>query len=199
MGSQRAAPKNARTLLLAAFAYFAVACTSPSGPNPNARERFGDPAQYEVRGRGVTVEDQQILLRASELLASESAWNRSDDRHCDDDEAAGKRSLFCALQAASIEVLGSYDHRRVALQEVRFAIEEATRGKELEHRLMDFNNDPQTSLDDVKEVLAVALSRVRERLAQGDALGRLGLFNEPVVAREPDLTGAAVFPTGMER
>ncbi len=129
------------------------------------------------------MEDQQILLRASELLASESAWNRSDDRHCDDDEAAGKRSLFCALQAASIEVLGSYDHRRVALQEVRFAIEEATRGKELEHRLMDFNNDPQTSLDDVKEVLAVALSRVRERLAQGDALGRLGLFNEPVVAR----------------
>jgi hypothetical protein len=76
-----------------------------------------------------------ILVRADALLRDESAWNRQDDRECQDDEAAGMRSLFCALQKACIEVLGTYDHRRVALQEVRFTVEDATRGRNFEHRL----------------------------------------------------------------
>ena len=49
-------------------------------------------------------------------------------------------------QRACIDVLGNYDHRRVALQEVRFAVEDATRGQDFEHRLRDFNNLPQTTL-----------------------------------------------------
>jgi hypothetical protein len=59
-------------------------------------------------------------------------WNRKDYRECVDDEASGKRSLFCAMQNACIAVLGTYDHRRVALQEVRFAVEDATRGQDFE-------------------------------------------------------------------
>jgi hypothetical protein len=151
-------------LLAAAIAAPAVSLATPPPPDPAARESFGDPAIHEVRGREVSVEDERILVRAMELLPNESAWNWNDDRQCEDDEAAGKRSLFCALQAASIEVLGTYDHRRVALQEVRFAIEEATRGRELEHRLMHYNNDPATELDDLLDVLRIALDRVRERL-----------------------------------
>ena len=156
------------TLVLAIAGSITIAWANPPSPapDPSAREQFGDPAEYEVRDRAVTVADQKILLRAAELLADESAWNRNDDRRCDDDEAAGKRSLFCALQAASVEVLGSYDHRRVALQEVRFAIEEATRGQDFEHRLRDFNNQPQTSFDDMKAVLTTALARVDSRLAR---------------------------------
>jgi hypothetical protein len=96
------------------------------------------------------------LTRAAELLEDESAWNRADDRECADDEATGKRSLFCALQKACIEVLGKYDHRRVALQEVRFAVEDATRGRDFEHRLRDFNNLPTTRLADIQAVLKVA-------------------------------------------
>ena len=129
------------------------------------RSQYGDPAEYETRDRPVTVDDVRILVRTSELLAQESAWNRNDDRQCMDDEASGRRSLFCALQAASIEVLGRYDHRRVALQEVRFAIQEATQGREFEHRLMEFNNLPETSLVDVQAVLKVARERVEARLA----------------------------------
>src|SRR5687768_5730077 len=59
----------------------------------------------------VTEYDERILLRADELLKDESLWNRSDDRICDDDERQGKRSLFCALQKACIEVVGEYQHR----------------------------------------------------------------------------------------
>lgn len=136
-----------------------------------SRDKFGDPAQYEVRDLPVTVQDLQTLERASALLGSESAWNSNDDRRCADDEAMDKRSLFCALQRASADVYGSHDaskitdHRRVALQEVRFAVEEATRGRELSHRLMDFNNLPDTALADIQRVLAQATAGVRARLS----------------------------------
>jgi hypothetical protein len=125
----------------------------------------------ERRDQAVTAADVRILTRAVELLKDETVWNRADDRECADDEATGKRSLFCALQKACIDVLGSYDHRRVALQEVRFAVEDATRGRDFEHRLRDFNNLPTTRLADVKAVLQVALDRVTSRLATKDTKG----------------------------
>ena len=120
--------------------------------------------ELESRDQPVTNDDLRILLKAEELLKDESVWNRQDDRECDDDEATGKRSLFCALQKACIDVLGAYDHRRAALQEVRFAVEDATRGQDFEHRLRDFNNLPTTRLADIKRVLRVATDRVQARL-----------------------------------
>jgi hypothetical protein len=120
--------------------------------------------ELERRDQPVTNDDLRILLKTAELLRDESVWNRKDDRDCDDDEATGKRSLFCALQKACIEVLGTYDHRRVALQEARFAVEDATRGQDFEHRLRDFNNLPTTRLADIKRVLQVATDRVKSRL-----------------------------------
>jgi hypothetical protein len=120
----------------------------------------------ERRGRPVTSEDVRILTRVNEILRDESVWNRQDDRQCDDDNTQGRWSLFCALEQACIDVLGQYDHRRVALQEVRFAVEDATRGRQFEHRLMDFNNLPETQFEDVKRVLQVAAERVATRLRE---------------------------------
>ena len=119
---------------------------------------------FERRDNSVSEEDVEILAGATRLLVDESGWNRSDDRNCDDDEATGKRSLFCALQKASIEVLGEYNHRRVALQEVRFAIEDVTDGREFAHRLMGFNNLPETTLVDIHDVLRISTERVEARL-----------------------------------
>src|SRR6185436_8959373 len=118
----------------------------------------------ERRDLPVTIDDVRILMKAAELLKDETVWNRADDRECNDDESTGKRSLFCALQKACIDVLGTYDHRRAALQEVRFAVEDATRGQDFEHRLRDFNNLPSTRLADVHAVLRVATERVKSRL-----------------------------------
>ena len=130
----------------------------------------------ESRDQAVTENDLRILHRADALLKDVSVWNRHDDRVCDDDEAAGKWSLFCALQKADREILGEYQHRNVALQEVRFAIQDATRDRQTEmviralrqfslpHRLMDFNNLPETRFEDVKQVLRVASERVGARL-----------------------------------
>ena len=116
------------------------------------------------RPKPVTTDDLRILEKADALLKDESAWNRNDDRACDDDRATGKFSLFCALETACTEVLGEYDHRRAALQEVRVVVEEAAPQRRFEHRLMDFNNLPETRFDDVKRVLRTSAQRVAARL-----------------------------------
>ena len=130
----------------------------------------------ESRDQPATGVYLRILRRADALLGDASVWNRHDDRVCDDDEASGKRSLFCALQKADREILGEYQHRNVGLQEVRLVIQDATRDRQTEmviralrrfslpHRLMDFNNLPETRFEDVKQVLRVASERIAARL-----------------------------------
>lgn len=119
---------------------------------------------HERPNQPATVEDLRILEKADVFLGDESAWNRNDDRQCDEDEASGKWSLSCALDVACIEVLGHYDHTRVALQEVRFAVEETNPGRRLEGRLMGFNNLPETRFADIKRVLRIARERVTARV-----------------------------------
>ena len=132
-------------------------------PTPGPQFRPSSP-DLERRDQPVSSDDVEILLKAMGMLEHSSQWNRQDDRICDDDEATGVRSLFCALRKASIDVLGAYDHRRVALQEVRFAIMDSTNVLDFEHRLRDYNNLPETELSDVRYVLNMALDRVRTRL-----------------------------------
>ena len=117
----------------------------------------------DARDRPVSPQDIALLDRALALIENERTWDRADDRQCVVTDTSF--SLFCALQRASVEVLGAYQHRRTALQEVRFALEEATVGREYEHRLRDFNNDPATSLEDVRNVILVARERVIARLS----------------------------------
>ena len=145
-----------RTLGIAVAAIF-FACA------PHPAPVLETPPAYEQRDQPATDEDLEILLRADEILADESKWDRKDDRVCEPDDTSW--SLFCALQKASVDILGEYQHRRVAIQEVRFAVEEATSGMDLEHRLMDFNNLPSTRFEDVKRVLTEAIERVQSRLS----------------------------------
>jgi hypothetical protein len=123
-----------------------------------------DKPAYERRDQPVTKDDPLILKRADEILSDETKWNRKDDRTCRPEDK--EWSLFCALEKASIEVLGKYDHRRAALQEVRFAIEDVTQGREFEHRLMDFNNLPTTQFKDIKKVLKMATEKVAAKLKE---------------------------------
>lgn len=115
------------------------------------------------RERVVDQDDLAIVAKARELMASEANWDRQDDRDCSTDDATV--SLFCSLQFASRDVIGEYQHRRTGLQEVRFALQDATPGKDYEHRLRDFNNDPATTLPQVWAVLDTASARIAERLA----------------------------------
>ena len=106
--------------------------------------------------------DVAIIDRARVLLRDAGAWNRADTRQCRTGDR--KVSLFCALKFASRDVTGEYRHRRTAIEEVRIAVEEATHGRDYDHRLMDYNNDPKTRLTDLNAVLAVARVRLLRRL-----------------------------------
>jgi len=116
------------------------------------------------RERPVDALDLALLDDALARLDDEDRWDRNDDRQCAPDDVTV--SLYCALYFASLEYLGAYEHRRTAIQEVRFAIEDATDGREFEHRLEDFNNLPETSFDDVRGVIRTARDRVAARLVQ---------------------------------
>jgi hypothetical protein len=97
--------------------------------------------------------DVQILKRANDILSSESVWSKEDDRKCQDDIDSNKYSLFCALYKASIDIVGEYDHRKPALQQVRWIIDNQFKERLAGHRLMDFNNHSNTNFNEIKELL----------------------------------------------
>jgi len=102
--------------------------------------------------------DREIVERANAILSSEAIWNRADDRKCPPD--ARTWSIFCAMQKATIEAAGAFHHRRPALEIVRAIVDERSAGRSYQHRLMDYNNDPTTRLEDVRSLFAGALERI---------------------------------------
>jgi hypothetical protein len=109
----------------------------------------------------VTKADVQIVQRAREMLNSESKWNRSDTRKCLPD--ARTYSLYCALQKATGQVTGKFDHRGAAMQEARFVIDDiAPNAKNYNHRL----NDSTTTFADVQKFFGLLEDRVSKRLSE---------------------------------
>ena len=103
--------------------------------------------------------DREIILRARSILSSEAVWDRADDRQCGPDDRTW--SLYCALSRATLEVTGGIHHRRPAMEVVRQLVDERSAGRSYLHRLRDWNNDPRTTLVDVRAVLDAALDRMK--------------------------------------
>ena len=99
--------------------------------------------------------DREIVQRAASILATESQWNRADDRTCPGN--AKTWSIYCAMQRATVEVTGGFHHRRPALEVVREIVEHRTTDRQYAHRLMDYNNDVSTRIEDVHTLFAQAL------------------------------------------
>ncbi len=114
--------------------------------------------------RVVDVGDLEILQSARAIFKAESRWKRSGREDCRLDKR--RFTLACALVFASTGVKGDYVHFRTAIQEVRRAIEEAAPDRNFEHTIRDFNDDPTTTIEDVRRVLDIARDRVAERLAR---------------------------------
>lgn len=114
-----------------------------------------------------TQEDYEILMEAKRLLSDESKWTHNEDTQCDLE--AKKWTLFCALQKASYTVTGTYELRRVALEDTRYVVDQMMGSTGLEtaerRRLIDFNNQPTTTFLDIQKVLELSLQRVKTRLA----------------------------------
>jgi hypothetical protein len=105
-----------------------------------------------------TGDDAKILSRARELLANTKVWNKADDRNCPPNPK--QWSLFCALMQATEEVAGGVHYRQPALQAAREVLNEVGGNRMGKHRLMDYNNHPDTTLEEVHQLLSTAQSRL---------------------------------------
>jgi hypothetical protein len=103
--------------------------------------------------------DLEILHEARRILLTTSDWDREDDGSCENDEQ-GSIGLFCALIQATTASMGRYYHRQPAMARVRLVIEEKWRDRIAAHRLMDFNNHPDTTMDDIVSMIDDAISLV---------------------------------------
>jgi hypothetical protein len=108
--------------------------------------------------------DLDALVMSEQLLADPSNWHKTDDRKCEDDIENNKWSLFCALKYASIQTMGEYNHHNTAMQTCRFVIDSLIPGHGFEHTLMDFNNAPSTTHQDILFVIDEAKKRVEKDL-----------------------------------
>ena len=70
-------------------------------------------------------------------------------------------SIYCAVERPQIEVAGGFHHRRPAGELVREIVDERTKGRNYHHRMMDYNNDPTTTLADVRSLFTEALARIK--------------------------------------
>lgn len=109
-----------------------------------------------------TADDIRIIQRAKQLVSGAETWNRNDDRVCRPNPQ--QWSVFCALMQATEEVSGGIHYRQPALQAVRDVLNEVGGTRVGKHRLMDYNNHADTTLEDIHNLLLTAQARVESRL-----------------------------------
>lgn len=114
-----------------------------------------------------TYADIDILHRARTYLSDSSRWFKADSTDMEAAPVKGfscfaavRQSMFCAVYLASLDVVGVYAHFRPAINAVRSAVS-AQSNRGYRHPLVDFNNDPATSLAGVQAVLDEALAALR--------------------------------------
>jgi hypothetical protein len=106
-----------------------------------------------------TPDDLKIIDRALDLLSSQEIWNKNDNRICPPNP--NKWSLFCALTQATEEISGGVHYRQPAHEKVREVLNEVSGDRIKTHRLMDYNNHPLTTLEDVRNLLIESRARIK--------------------------------------
>ena len=164
---QRMAGRWLGTALLALIFCYAHHLSAQTNAGQSAKE-----SKEQDDRPPVTKVDLEIAKRARALLRSESSWDRADRPHITDDPTtkcqpdAKQMSLYCALERATMEVSGKFEHRGAVMQEARFVIEDVDPDweKKYHHLLVDYNNDPHTTFQDIRKVLQSIEQRIAGRL-----------------------------------
>jgi hypothetical protein len=135
------------------FGWFAVTELMES----DAALRIRMDASRQVRP---TANDIAIIARAIELLPNAGVWNKNDNRECPAGQT--KLSMFCALMQATTEISGGIHYRQPALQAVREVLNTVDASRIRTHRIMDYNNHPDTTLLEIHALLRSALAKVQK-------------------------------------
>jgi hypothetical protein len=109
-----------------------------------------------------TSDDIRIIQRAMALISDPVVWNKEDNRTCPSNPQ--KWSVFCALTQATAEISGGVHYPQPALQMVREVLNEVGGNRLGKHRLMDYNNHPDTTLAEIHSLLDTAQMRLQQRL-----------------------------------
>ncbi len=106
-------------------------------------------------------DDIKIIQRALQLVRDTNVWSKKDNRICLPNPQ--QWSLFCAMTQATEEISGGVHYRQPALQAVREVVNDVGGTRVGKHRLMDYNNHPDTTLKDIHNLLAEAQTRLEKR------------------------------------
>jgi hypothetical protein len=109
-----------------------------------------------------TADDLAIIDRAIALIPNAEVWNKNDNRQCPAGQT--KLSLFCALMQATTELSGGVHYRQPAMQAVREELNLVDKSRIKTHRIMDYNNHPDTVIEEIHGLLERAKERVRQEM-----------------------------------
>ncbi len=110
--------------------------------------------------------DLEIVEMARYMLIDPANWQNDDDRQCGEDIDDNKWSLFCALKYATKHKTGEYNHHGTVLQTAREVIKDLKPERNYDHVLMDYNNTPSTTHEDILIVLNLTEVRIRQELVR---------------------------------
>lgn len=113
----------------------------------------------------VTETDLEIVRKVQAILDSPAKWDKASSQNCSRD--AKTYGLYCAFEAASIAVTGRADYSGPAIEETRQLISStAPNGAHYSARLVDYNNDPATTFEDLHKLLQTVESDLEKSMAQ---------------------------------
>lgn len=114
--------------------------------------------------------DLDIMKRADALLSDSSKWSKSNVDNCEEESAIGKFSLICALRTASQEVVGEWkeDPYSQAIRLVLLKLLEDENRRYVGSMVREWNNHPDTTFDDVKNLLSECIKLIENQITTND-------------------------------
>jgi hypothetical protein len=105
----------------------------------------------------------EIVKKAEEILNSPAKWDRASTQDCKPE--AKTFGLFCLFAAASVAVTGKNDEEGAAITAARKLISNAPNAAKYQARLVDYNNDPTVTFEDVQKLLKTVQTDLEKKLA----------------------------------
>lgn len=144
-------------------------------------QRFFDLLQGRIEGRfeaqqnpqsnakpaaaTVTQTDIDVVRKVEAILDSPAKWDKASTQDCKPD--ATTFGIYCAFEAASIAVTGKFDEDAPGITETRQLISRtAPNAAKYSARLVDYNNDPTVTFEDMQRLLKTAESNLQKLTAQ---------------------------------
>jgi len=112
----------------------------------------------------VSQSDIAIAKKVEEILDLPAKWDRAGTQECRAD--ANTFGLYCALKSASLAVTGRFDDQAPVMTEVRHLISRtAPNAAKYSARLVDYNNDPTVTFDDLQKLLKTVEVNLEKQVA----------------------------------